>query len=499
MLKLRVRPVDIEPAVPIAILNEEDAKEMGVIASDRVKLNLRGKWVSVIVDVSRRLIGQGEIGVDKEVVKLGARPNSLVEVVPAAKPKSIEFIKKKLSGIELKKEEVEAIIDDIYRNNLSDIELGAFISAVYTHGYSSNETLWVTKRMIENGEKLTWPPGKIVVQEHTVGGVPGNRVTLIMVPILAKAGLLIPKTSSRAITSPAGTADTVEVLAPVSLSASQIKRVVERTGGCMVWGGAVDLAPVDDKLIRAEYPLSLDPEGQVLASVMSKNAATGAKYLLMDIPFGAGSKVGKLEHARSLARKFKQLGEKLGMKVECAITKGEQPIGNGIGPVLEMIDCMNVLKGRGPGDLRRKSIELAGILLRMTGKGDARRAEKILDSGQALEKFREIIRAQGGDPDKPLERMLGKFVRTVYAEKSGTVLRIKNEDVSRIAKAAGAPKDIGAGVYIYVKTGQIVQRGDKLFEIYAEKKYKADEAEKILADLEPITIGSPEELLVEEV
>lgn len=497
LLKLKAKLLDIEPAIPLVVLNTEDAHDLGVRASDRVKIKIGLKWCTTLIDTSRRLVRPGEVGVNHEMIEAGIEPGSSYEVAPAPKPRSIEYIKKKLNGIELKRDEINAIIDDVYNNNLSDIEISALISAIYTRGYSLDETIWVTKRMIENGQQLKWPRGKVVVQEHTIGGVPGNRVTMIMVPILAVAGLLVPKTSSRAITSPAGTSDTMEVFCPVSFDAAVIKKIVLKTGACMVWGGAVDLAPVDDKLIRAEYPLSLDPEGQVLASVMSKNAATGAKYLLMDIPFGHGTKVDRFEHAETLAKKFKILGEKLGMTVECAITKGDQPIGNGLGPVLEAIDLMEVLKGRGPSDLRRKSIELTGILLRMVDKGDEKTAEEILDSGRALEKFHEIVKAQGGDANIPLDSMLGRFVLPVYATKSGSILRIRNEDISKLARLAGAPKDKGAGIYLYAKAGTIVKKGDKLFDIYAEKAYKLEETARAVKKLLTVVIGSPEELLVE--
>lgn len=499
MLKLRARLLDIEPAIPLVILSEEDARELGVRASDRVRIRIGKKEITSIFDTSKRMVKVGQIGFVQELLEYGIKAGKIYEIRAAPRPKSVGYIKKKLGGNELKKEEIDAIIDDIYNNNLSDIELGAFISAVYTHGYSTDEALAVTRRMILNGQCIKWPGRKTVVQEHTIGGVPGNRVTLIMVPILAATGLIVPKTSSRAITSPAGTSDVVEVFAPVAFDVSGIKKIVKKAGACMVWGGAVDLAPVDDKLIRAEYPLSLDPEGQVLASVMSKNAATGAKYLLMDIPFGPGTKVEKFEQARIFAKRFKILGEKLGMQVECALTRGDQPIGNGIGPVLEAIDCIEILNGRGPADLRKKSVELAGILLRMTRHGDESTAEDILDSGRALKKFREIVIAQGGDPDVPLDRLLGKFSNTICAKNSGIVLKIKNEDISKIARYAGAPKDKGAGIYLSVKVGQTVEKGEKLFEIFAEKDNKLDEAVELLKKLEPIIIGLPEELLVEEI
>ncbi|MCK4551186.1 MAG: AMP phosphorylase, partial [Candidatus Aenigmarchaeota archaeon] len=325
------------------------------------------------------------------------------------------------------------------------------------------------------------------------------RVTPIVVSIIAACGLTIPKTSSRAITSPAGTSDTMEVFCNVSFSTEEIKRIVGETNGCLVWGGALDLAPADDKLIRAEYPLSLDPEGQVLASVMSKKKSVGSNCVVIDLPFGDGAKVKSFDAAKRLAMKFKKLGEALGMKIECTITKGDQPIGNGVGPVLEAIDIMDVLSGRGPQDLSEKSVELAGVLLKMTNKGDEETARKILESGAALDKFKQIVRSQGGTTNKDLAGMLAKKKISYYAKKTGTILKVDNKIVANLAKRAGAPKDTGAGVYLYFKRWQQVKKGDKLLDIYTSHDYKLEYTKKLLSEKDAFIIGSDKDMTVEVV
>ena len=390
------------------------------------------------------------------------------------------------------------IIDDINDNMLNDIELGAYVSAIYMHDFTDRELIAITRRMVDTGSRFTWKNAN-VVDKHSIGGVPGNRVTPIIVAIATAAGLLMPKTSSRAITSPAGTADTLEVWCNVDIPSNKIQSIIDKVGGCFVWGGNMDIAPTDDKIIRGEYPLSIDPEGQLLASVMAKKAAMGAKAVVIDIPFGPGSKVETLTKARSLARRFKSLGTHLGVKIDCTITRGGQPIGKGIGPVLECIDILSVLEGKGPKDLREKSIELAGVLLKLTKKGDKTTAEEILNSGKALDKFKQIIIAQEGNPNLNLHNLLGKHAITVKASRAGTVTRIYNKKISRIARIAGAPKDRGAGIYMHVRIDDFVKKGDRLFDIYAEKKIKLGHAEKICRENYPIDVEEKDDILVEEI
>ncbi len=482
----------METHVPIVILHEDDAKEIGVYALDRVYLEQNDKSTVCVIDTTKELAERGTVLLTKDLHNWQGE----IEVKVAFKPISVKYIRKKLQDQELEKEEIQAIIKDINDNRLSDIELGAYVSALYANDRSMREIADLTQAMVDIGEHLEWG-GEVVADKHSIGGVPGNRVTPVIVPIIAAAGIKIPKTSSRAITSPAGTADTMEAFCSVDFSLPEIREIVEETNGCMVWGGSVQLSPVDDKIIRAEHPLSIDPEGQVIASVLSKKKAAGSTHVVIDLPYGEGSKVGDTQVARSLAEKFKRTGEMLGMKVACTITRGDQPIGNGIGPNLEARDVLKVLKGGGPQDLRVKSIRLTDTLLELCGKTP--NAAEYLDNGKALEKFREIIGKQGGNPDVEVEDLeLGALKEEICAERAGVVTHISNKGVAEAARRTGAPKDLGAGIYLEKKVGERVAEGDCLMVVYADNQDKLDDALKQIRYAHPYRIMREDEMLIEE-
>jgi thymidine phosphorylase len=323
--------------------------------------------------------------------------------------------------------------------------------------------------MVDVGERLRWP-ASIVADKHCVGGLPGNRTTLIVVPIVAAAGLTIPKTSSRAITSPSGTADTMEVLAPVDLSIDQMRGVVEATGGCIVWGGRVRLSPADDRLIRVERPLDFDSEGQLVASVVPKKIAAGSTHTVIDIPVGPTAKVRSAQAAESLRQRLEAAGAALGLHIKVHVSDGSQPVGRGIGPALEARDVLAVLR-REPGapqDLRERALALAAEVVEFARSGVPGSArvtvERLLDSGAAWRKFEEICRAQGGLRELPLAAL----TRVVRARTAGTCMAIDNRRIARVAKLAGAPHDLAAGVELHVSIGRRVDKNEPLYTIHAE-------------------------------
>ncbi|MBI5391948.1 thymidine phosphorylase, partial [Candidatus Woesearchaeota archaeon] len=373
-------------------------------------------------------------------------------------------------------------------NKLTEIETTYFVSACYKNGMSLGESAALTKAIVRFGGKLEFNK-KPIVDIHSIGGVPGNRITMVVVPIIAAAGFYIPKTSTRSITSPSGTSDTMEVLAPVAHSREKIMEIVEKTNGCMVWGGTLDLASADDKLIKIERPLSLDPEGILLASIVAKKAAAGCTHFLLELPIGEETKLKTKAEAQKLAKKFEALTKKVGMKIKIRITDGSQPIGNGIGPALEARDVLEVLEGKGPGDLREQSLMLAADLLEMVNVKQAReKAEEILDSGKAMEKMREIIKAQGGNPDvKRSDIKIGMFAAEIKAEKKGKV-KISNKETSKVAKAAGSPGDKGAGIYLHAKSSAYVEKGDILYTIYSESGEKLEEAKKLAKEAKAVKV-----------
>ncbi|HEX54769.1 MAG: AMP phosphorylase [Candidatus Altiarchaeales archaeon] len=493
-MELRARIYPIRADMPIVVMNEEDAKDMGVYVSGRVVVEYRGKEVVAIADTTKIFVKEGEIGLFEDIRDLlGVRDGSKINVIGAKRPSSVEFIKKKLNGHSLSNDEIRAIIKDIVDNNLSNIELSAFVVGGYVNGYTMDEIVALTSAMVETGQQIDF--GNNIVDKHCIGGVAGNRTTMIIVPIIAAAGLTIPKTSSRAITSPAGTADTMEVLAPVEFDVDELKRIVSKANACIVWGGAVNLAPADDKIIRVEYPLSLDAEGHMLASVIAKKKSVGSDYLIIDIPIGKGAKIDDTKRANSLANKFIELGKRLGISVECLITDGSCPIGSGIGPALEARDVLLALENKGPVDLINKSLDLAGALLELAGRvvrGKGRGvAEHILNSGRAKKKMREIIEAQGGDPEIGVDDIdIGNREETITSEHKGRVRHIDNGIISRIARAAGAPRSKGSGIYMHVSVGDCVNVGDPLFTIYSSTNSRLEDAVRLSQELSPIRVGS---------
>lgn len=490
-MQLRAERIDLLTHGPTVVLNAADASELGVNPLDRVQLRDEGRLAVGIVEVTEELVAPGHLGVTH---RLGGMTGS-VEVTLAPRPRSVRALRKKLDGIELEAEEVARLVSDVHENRLSDIELSAYVSAVYTRGLSSAETLALTRAMTDVGERLRWE-ADVVADKHSIGGVAGNRVTPIVVPIVVAAGVTVPKTSSRAITSPAGTADTMAVFCEVAFDAAGVRRVVDEAGGCLVWGGAVNLSPVDDRIIRAEHPLSLDPAGQLVASVLSKKRSAGSTHVVVDVPYGEGAKVESLAAARELVDEFRQVADGVGIEVTCAVTRGQAPIGHGIGPVLEARDVLAVLAGGGPVDLRRKSVMLADLLLEVCGV-DAD-AQSLLESGAAEAAFRRIVGAQGGDPEVALADLVpGRERHTVEAGRDGVVTHIDNDLVREVARRAGAPRDAAAGIALSHTVGDAVGVGDRLFTVHAEHAAKLEQATDLLDGAELVRVRSPGESLVE--
>ncbi len=489
----KVKKINLCAGEFTVILHENDAKELGLRNLDRVRVVGPKKSITAIVETTDGIVGENEVGLlDKGFETLEIKDGDDVDLIPTTRPTSVDFIKKKMNGLELNQEEIRAIVKDIVEGNLSDIELAAYVTAVYIKSMNLREITDLTKAMVETGDIIEIDK-KPVFDFHSIGGVPGNKVTLLVVPIVAAAGLTIPKTSSRAISSACGTADIFEVLANVTLKASEIKHITESVGGVIAWGGGVNIAPADDLIIRAEYPLAIDPYSQVIASVMAKKKAVGADYFLLDIPIGQGTKVPDEELAKRYARDFIDLGERLDVRVECAITYGGQPIGRSIGPAPEAREAMMALEGKEvAGSLIEKASGLAGILLEMGGvtHGSGKEyAKKIINEGKALEKIKEIIQAQGGNPDITSNDIeIGKHKFDMITNTGGYIAEIKNHDIVKIARAAGAPKDMGAGVILKKKGGDKVEKGEVLFTIYADNMRKLENAKSIAQRLPPIAI-----------
>ncbi len=487
----RARIVNILTTMNIIVLNTAEAKQHDIYGGYRTEMHFGGKNVIAIVDVSDALVKPGEVGVYKDIADAyGLKDGESVEIVHMDRPASIEYIKKKLDNGTLSTDQIRTVVQEVMDGKLNDVETSAWITGTYVNGLADSEIIALTNATVESGESLDLGV-KPVLDKHCIGGVAGNRTTMILVPIIAAAGLYIPKTSSRSITSASGTADTMEVLCDVDFKIEEMKTIVLKAKGAVVWGGGMNLAPVDDKLIKIRHPLSLDPEGMLLASILGKKKSVGAQYIVIDIPVGRGVKVPYVEKARDLAKHFLTIGKSLNMGIEALITDGAEPVGNGIGPALECRDVLQVLEGGGPEDLRHKSLLMSGKLMELCGKvekdGGYAAAENLLKSGKALAKMKEIIELQGGDPKvKSSDMPIGQYKFTVKAEQGGSIFHIDNHTMSKIARIAGAPRDQGAGIDLYKLRGDRINTGDDLFTIYAESETALDFTLKALEELEPI-------------
>ena len=458
---------------PVVYMHRDCAvcRAEGFEAQAQVEVVANGHEVLAILHrVEADWIGADEVALSDAAWNLLELQGGEAVIVRHAAPlESLKFLRAKVYGRKLDYASMRALIDDVGHGRVSDLHLAAFVTACAGGRLDQDETVALTRAMVDAGERIRWPLSP-VMDKHCVGGLPGNRTTMIVVPIVAACGVIMPKTSSRAITSPAGTADTMETLAPVNLDVPTMRRVVEREGGFIAWGGAARLSPADDMLIRVERPLDLDSEAQLVASVLSKKLAAGSERVVIDIPVGPTAKVRSSAAAQSLATSLTEVGAAVGLQVRVIQSDGRQPVGRGIGPALEAMDVMAVLQRRAdaPQDLRERALVLAGAVLEMAGRALAGTghglAMRTLDSGQALNKFIAICAAQGGMREPPR----APFQQAVAAHCDGRVGAIDNRRLARAAKLAGAPQDAAAGAMIHVRLGDRVATGQPLFTLHAQ-------------------------------
>ncbi|MHA1350125.1 MAG: AMP phosphorylase, partial [Promethearchaeota archaeon] len=452
-------------------------------------------WIAILqIDYSNSLVNPGEIGIFMDTIKekTNLQEDMIISVKPADPPDSFKFIQKKIKGNKLTAEEINEIISDTVSGSLSKIDLAAFITAVSINGMDNEEMTSLTYAEARSGEVFDFGPE--VYDKHSTGGVPGNKVTLIIVPIVAAAGLTIPKSSTRAITSPSGTADSMEVLAPVTFEADVLKNIISKENACIIWGGALNTSPADNILIEIERPLHMDPIGLMIPSIITKKLSLGVKKLVLDIPVGEGTKFptpdkGKFptpDKGKKFAYVFKEIAQNVGIQAECALTLAHQPIGHAIGPGLEAREALTLLNDytAGPNSLIEKSTDLAGILLEMGGKAQKGKgqnlAKEILHSGKAYDKMKRIIEIQGGNPEiKPEDIKLGPHSKEFFATKAGHITGVNNAIINQIAKATGCPYSKQSGVEIFKKQGARIKEGDLIFKLYSDSQNRMKKAEKI--------------------
>jgi len=473
---LRARCIDLDTREkPIAILRGDSTvvRSEGFDAHARVRLrSAHGSVIATLYQTGAALLADDEIGLSRVAWReLGVRDGDLLHISHPKPLGSLGAVRGKIHGEVLGDGALHAIMRDVVGGRYDDIQIAMFLTAIAARALDHNELTGLTRAMVDCGERLTWDTPRRM-DKHCVGGLPGNRTTPIVVAIVAENGLMIPKTSSRAITSPAGTADTMEMLAPVNLDLGQMRRVVEARGGCVVWGGAVKLSPADDVLIRVARVMDLDAEAQLVASVLSKKIAAGATDLVLDLPVGPSAKVRTRADGKCLGERLRETAAAFGLNTRVLLTDGRQPVGRGIGPALEAHDVLAVLQNAHdqPRDLRERAAILAGELLEMGGAARAgdglSLARATLDSGRAWARFKSICEAQGGLRTPPV----ASARHTVNAPLAGRVAEFDNRRIARAAKLAGAPAAPAAGIELHVHLDERVEPGQPLYTLHAETR-----------------------------
>lgn len=471
--RLRVRRLHLHTQrEPIVIMRTDCpvCRSEGLAPRSQVLLRADGREImAILFQGADKALGKDEVGLSEAAWQLlHASEGEWVTISHPPAVSSMGFVRSRIFGTTLEAAAFDSIVRDVVAGRYSDVQLAAFLTAGSALPLTDDETVALTSAMARAGEQLGW--NRDVIDKHSVGGLPGNRTTPIVVAIAAAAGLTIPKTSSRAITSPAGTADAMETVTRVDLDIDAIRRVVDAEGGCLAWGGALNLSPADDIFIGVERQLDIDPEGQLIASVLSKKIAAGAQKLVLDIPVGPTAQVRSAAAGQRLAMRMRDVASHFGLETVTVISDGSQPVGRAIGPALEMRDVLAVLRcdTNAPIDLRLRALAVAAAVLELGGAAapecGTARAEELLISGAAYQKFEKICLAQGGFR----EPIVASLKRVLTSDRSGRVTEIDNRKIARIAKFAGAPGDAGAGLLLDVHIGDEVSAGQPMMTLYAD-------------------------------
>ena len=470
---LKFRPLGIDTNQELVVFMPASChvcRSEGFRALTRVTVSNDNQSIIAALNVTNNgILKEGEISLSVSAAKkLNVQEGDILNVGHVETLHSMSHVRAKLYGNTLSQQQYDEIMRDIVDEKYSNIFLSSFVAACSGNNMRLEEICFLTQAMINAGNKLKWDQ-PIVADKHCIGGLPGNRTTMIVVPIIASLGIAIPKSSSRAITSPAGTADAMEVLTNVNLSLEEMRKVVENENGCIAWGGSMKLSPADDIIIKVERALDIDSKGQMIASILSKKAAAGSTHCVIDIPVGATAKVRNMDSAIELSLHLKEVADFIGLKTQIIISDGTQPVGFGIGPSLEARDALSVLQNtaNAPHDLRKRAITVATEIVKMVWNMDEHLAndlvENKLNSGVAFNKLVSICEAQGGFREpKP-----AKYSKIIEAEFAGIISEIDNRKIAQVAKLAGAPNALEAGVDFFVHLQQKIERGQPIFSIHA--------------------------------
>lgn len=497
-INLKIKILDIYANYPICILHPTTALNLGAQNLDRLDVKKDDFNTVFVMDTSTSYVDQESIGIFKDTAEeFGLKEGDVVSINLLNPPKAIKYIMDKVKNKTLSEEQIIEIVKEINKNSLSEIELSAFVTGVFINGLNLEETKNLCNALVDIGDRLDFQED-VILDKHSIGGING-RVSMVLTPIIASLGYKIPKTASRSITSAAGTADSMEVLAPVSFDVSEIKEILNKVNGVVTWEGKFDLCPVDNRLIDIEHALGINPEGIMIASILSKKKSIGSTHLVIDIPVGRDVKVKNKEDGERLAKKFMTISTFLGIKTKVLLTDGDKPCGAYFGPALEAKNVLEVLEGKYEDNLLEKSCLLAGDLLELVGKAKVGEGYKLAKeevlSGRALLKFQDIIKAQGGTIETSDQVPVAKIVKKIYSPVSGKVNNFNVSKITSIAKLLGCPKDIEAGIVLLCKIGDEVKENDPILEFHANTDEKMTRALNYFKENNPVVF---DKMILEE-
>jgi len=400
----------------------------------------------------------------------------------------------KRDGEELSTAEIEWFIARYASGEIPDYQMAALAMAIYLRGMTAAETTALTAAMLASGKTLKWSrPLRTIVDKHSTGGV-GDKVSLILAPLLAASGLGVPKLSGRGLGATGGTLDKLESIPGfrTDLAAHEIRVLTERVG-CVITGTTADLVPADRKLYALRHvTATVSSIPLITASIMSKKLAEGLSALVLDVKYGSGAFMKSLDQANELARSLVSVGRRMELKTTALVTDMNQVLGQMAGGAVEVDEAIDVLSGRGPEDVRELTLELGAELLVLAGKArasaDARHElARLLDAGDALAKFREMVTAQGGDLDRPRPRAPSSLVE---AQQAGYLQAVDTGLLGQaIVEMGGGRKqlseeiDRSVGLEMLARVGDRLDRGQPVVRLMAQDAQRLAAEQMILAAL----------------
>jgi pyrimidine-nucleoside phosphorylase len=413
--------------------------------------------------------------------------------------RAIDVIRKKRDGGELSRFEIDSLIASYTQGSIPDYQVSAWLMAVVVRGMTRGETAALTDAMLHSGEVLDLSAITAKkVDKHSTGGV-GDKTSLVLAPLAAVAGVTVPMISGRGLGHTGGTLDKLEAIPGfnVNLPVPEFRRVLEMCG-CAMIGQTAEIAPADRKLYALrDVTGTVESPYLICASIMSKKLAEGIDALVLDVKTGSGAFMKSEKDAAFLAELMVETGERMGKRTVALITDMDQPLGNMIGNALEVVEVVDILRGDGPEDLRDLCVELAGWMLHLGGVSKTvsdgkQESAKLISSGQALERFRQMVELQGGDPrviDDPKGLPQARHSRRVLCAKSGYISSLQCEQIGTACVILGGGRerkedsvDPAVGIVLHRKVGDRVTAGEPFATIHYNSESRVAGAQQLLRD-----------------